>query len=97
MARNQEAWNQQTIEMIDALLTSGRLLRDRLHREYRRLKRLPDDEWEWLSDDVQEAISDLRHNDIFTDLLYPRDNAAMKLINEAAELLRTKPTDGSHR
>lgn len=88
MKRDAAAWNAQTIEMIDALLTHGRILRDRLHAEYRRLKRLPDDQWEWLSEDVQEAVTDLRHSDIFTDLLYPRDNIAMDLINRAAELMR---------
>lgn len=93
MKRDKVAWDKQTIEMVDALLTHGRILRDRLQTEYRRLRRLPDDEWEWLSDEVQEAISDLRHNDVFTDLLYPRDNVAMELITRAAELLRSKPPE----
>ena len=88
------AWDDHTLQMIDALLTHGRMLRDRLQAEYRRLRRLPDDRWECLSESVQEALADLRHADIFTDILYPRDNAAMALIHEAAELIRTAKKGG---
>lgn len=42
MKRDQAAWDKQTIEMVDALLTHGLILRTRLNAEYRRLKRLPD-------------------------------------------------------
>ena len=93
MPRNQEQWDKQTIEMVDALLTHGRILRDRVHAECRRLKRLPDNEWQWLSEEVQHARTDLRHSDAFRDLLYPRDNDTMDLIARAADLLRTRETD----
>lgn len=57
MKRDQAAWDKQTIEMVDALLTHGLILRTRLNAEYRRLKRLPDDQWDWLSERESRKLS----------------------------------------
>ena len=76
-----------TIGMIDAIITLANALHERLMADSKRFKRSED---RWFSEDIQDALSDLRHNMTINSLLYPRDESSMALINEAAERLKPK-------
>jgi hypothetical protein len=79
-----------TIGLVDALITVARILHNRLQSEATKLKE-SDEEFAWFSPEVLEALADLRSNEAIRALMYPRDEVAMKLIHEAAELLAKRP------
>ena len=78
-----------TIGLIDAMIAIAIALNLRLKSETRRLKR-SDDEWAWHSKAVQDALSDLAHNVAVRNLLFPRDDEAMDIIQRAAAVLVKK-------
>lgn len=81
-----------TIGLIDAMITLANTLNERLEREARRMKRRNNPiEWEWFSDDVQAALTDLAGNKAVQNLLHPYDENAMRIIREGARLIATKP------
>jgi len=82
-----KSWDGVTIGLIDALLSISRALTERVEAETERLKKTDD---QWLSNEVQEALSDLRHDDVLKALIYPQDIEAARIIREAAVLIKTR-------
>lgn len=78
-----------TIGMIDAIITMAIVLDQRLKHETKRLKRSKV-EWAWHSQPVQDALHDLASNKVVRGLLFPRDDEAMKIINDAAKAVTTQ-------
>ncbi len=72
--------------MVDAIITMAVVLQERLKAEARRHKRSAD-EWSWHSQEVQDALQDLQHNEAVRSLLWPRDDVAMDIIHRAAAAL----------
>lgn len=83
-----KSWDGVTIGLIDSMLAISRVLVERLHAEQARLKAIQDGPW--FSEDVQEALADLRHDDCIGELIYPGNTEAMRLIHEAAALIKTR-------
>lgn len=79
-----------TIGLIDAILTLTHTLNERLAKEVKRLGKDPDDDHAWHSKEVQDALLDLAGNKALRQLLWPRDEAAMKIIHDSADLLRKR-------
>jgi hypothetical protein len=82
-----ESWNGITIGLIDAILSVAKMLNERIAAETKRLK-LTDEEW--LSEEVQEALADLRHSADIKMLIAPENEKAMAIIREAAALIKTR-------
>lgn len=91
------SWDGITIGLADAILTMMRVLDDRISKEAKRLRRKrersDDEDWTWLSQEVQDAMSDLKHSDVAERLLYKADVQAMEIIREAAALLKRDAGD----
>lgn len=82
-----------TIGLIDAMITLAHTLNDRLAREGKRMKRRSD--WEWHSEAVQSALSDLGYNSAILRLIRPGDEESMDLIRRAAALIKTPGASGT--
>lgn len=88
-----DSWDGITIGLAESIITIARVLNKRMKLEARRMRRRSDlqiVEWEWFSQEVQDAMTDLRHNDALRDLFYPGDRMAMDIITSAAALLLPK-------
>jgi len=74
-----------TIGLIDSIMILGDVLAERLALDILRMKE--DIDSEGFSEDVENALTDLRFHKNFKSLLYPRDEVAMEIISRAAKLL----------
>jgi hypothetical protein len=78
-----------TIGLVDSLITISIVLDRRLRTELARLnKQRPDEDGHaYHSQAVQDAMADLAGNQAVRRLLWPRDDAVMAVLHEAANLL----------
>lgn len=74
------------IGLVDAIITIAVVLNERLNSEAKRMRK-SSVEWEWFSEDVQNALGDLGDNKALRELLFPRDERAMRIIRDAAARL----------
>ena len=78
-----------TIGLIDAMLTLAHTLNERLASELIERNRDPaEDDHAYYSMPVQRALRDLAGNPAIRRLLWPRDDATMKILHDAAKLTR---------